>query len=39
MATKGKIDEQNELVKTWFDYINSAEGQEIIKGAGLILPN
>ena len=39
MATKGEISSQSDLVQTWFDYINSAEGQEIIKGAGLILPN
>lgn len=39
MATKGEISNQSDLVQTWFDYINSAEGQEIIKGAGLILPN
>ena len=38
MATKGEISEQNELVKTWFDYIDSEEGQEVISGAGLILP-
>ena len=39
MATKGEISNQSDLVQTWFEYINSAEGQEIIKGAGLILPN
>ena len=39
MATKGEIRSQSDLVQTWFDYINSAEGQEIIKGAELILPN
>lgn len=38
MATKGEISEQNDLVQTWFDYIQSDEGKEIIKGAGLILP-
>lgn len=38
MATKGEISKQNELVKTWFDYIKSDEGKEIIKGAGLIIP-
>lgn len=38
MATKGEISEQNDLVKTWFDYVNSDEGKEIIKGAGLIVP-
>lgn len=39
MATKGNINEQNELVKLWFDYINSDEGKEIIKSVGLIIPN
>ncbi|MGN0160089.1 MAG: phosphate ABC transporter substrate-binding protein [Lachnospiraceae bacterium] len=39
MATKGKVADQNETVKIWFDYIASAEGQEIIKSVGLILPN
>lgn len=38
MATKGAIADQNDLVKTWFAYVQSDEGQEIIKGAGLIVP-
>ncbi len=38
MATKGAIASQNDLVKTWFDYIGSAEGKEIIKSVGLIIP-
>ena len=38
MATMGTIDEQNELVQTWFDYIKSEEGQEITKSVGLIIP-
>lgn len=38
MATMGAISEQNELVKTWFDYISSEEGKEIIRKAGLIIP-
>ena len=38
MATMGEISEQNELVKTWFDYIASEEGQAVITGLGLILP-
>ena len=38
MATKGKIDEQNDIVKAWFDYVNSDEGQAVIKNVGLILP-
>ena len=38
MATIGSIEEQNELVKTWFDYIKSADGEASIKAAGLIIP-
>lgn len=38
MATKGDKESQNELIKTWFDYIGSDEGKDIIKGAGLIIP-
>lgn len=39
MATNGAVSEQNELVKTWFDYIASSEGKDIIKSVGLIIPN
>ena len=38
MATKGEISEQNELVQTWFNYINSDDGKEVIKQVGLIIP-
>ena len=38
MATKGEISEQNELVQAWFNYINSDDGKEVIKKAGLIIP-
>ena len=38
MATKGEISEQNELVQTWFNYINSDDGKEVIKQDGLIIP-
>lgn len=38
MATNGEISEQNELVKTWFDYVKSEEGQNVISSIGLILP-
>ncbi len=38
MATKGEISEQNELVKSWFDYIKSEEGSKVVSGVGLILP-
>lgn len=38
MATKGEISEQNELVQAFFAYIDSEEGQAIIKQVGLILP-
>lgn len=39
MATKGAVSEQNELVQSWFNYIASEEGVEIIKSVGLIIPN
>ena len=38
MATKGEISEQNELVQTWFNYINSDDGKEVIKQVVLIIP-
>lgn len=38
MATKGEIADQNELVKTWFDFIASDAGQTVISNIGLILP-
>lgn len=38
MATKGAISEQSELVQAFFEYIESEEGQSIIKQVGLILP-
>ena len=38
MATKGTIEEQNELVKTWFDYVQSDAGKAVITAMGLILP-
>ncbi|MBP3677594.1 MAG: phosphate ABC transporter substrate-binding protein [Agathobacter sp.] len=38
MATNGTISEQNELVQAFFAYIESEEGQSIIKQVGLILP-
>ena len=38
MATLGTIEEQNDLVKTWFGYVQSDEGQAVIKAMGLILP-
>ena len=39
MATNGEVSAQNEIVQTWFDYIKSAKGQEVIKSVGLILPD
>ena len=36
MATKGEISEQNELVQSWFEYIDSEEGQKVIEQVGLI---
>lgn len=38
MATMGTINEQNEAVKTWFNYVQSDEGKAVITGLGLILP-
>lgn len=38
MATKGEISEQSDVVKAWFDYINSDEGKAVIQAAGLIIP-
>lgn len=38
MATKGAIADQSELVQSFFAYIQSEEGQAIIKQVGLILP-
>lgn len=38
MATMGSIEEQNEQIQAFFDYIDSDEGQEIIKEVGLISP-
>ncbi len=39
MATMGEISEQNELVQTWFSFIESEEGQSVISAIGLILPD
>lgn len=38
MATKGEVSKQSELVQSFFAYIQSEEGQTIIKQVGLILP-
>ncbi len=38
MATMGEISAQDELVQAWFAYIASEEGQSVISGLGLILP-
>lgn len=38
MATNGEISAQNDLVKGWFDYISSDAGKDVIKSAGLIIP-
>lgn len=39
MATKGEISEQSQQVQAYFDFINSADGQNVIKSVGLIIPN
>lgn len=36
MATNGEVSQQSDLVQTWFDYVFSAEGQEVVKAAGLV---
>ncbi|MBQ7796114.1 MAG: phosphate ABC transporter substrate-binding protein [Lachnospiraceae bacterium] len=36
MATNGEIDTQSDLVKTFFEYVYSAEGQKIAASVGLI---
>ncbi len=36
MATRGEISEQSDAVKTWFNFLNSPEGQEVIANVGLI---
>lgn len=38
MATKGNVSEQKDLVKAWFDYVQSEEGKGVIKKVGLIIP-
>ena len=36
MATNGEVSAQNDLVKALFDYVYSAEGDELVKSVGLI---
>jgi len=36
MATNGEISEQDELVKVWYEYVMSKEGQEVVAAVGLI---
>ena len=38
MATKGEISGQSEQVQAYFDFINSEDGQNVIKSVGLIIP-
>ena len=38
MATKGEISEQSEQVQAYFDFINSEDGQNVIKSVGLSIP-
>ena len=37
MATKGEIAEQSEAVQTWFAFLQSEEGKEVISAVGLVL--
>lgn len=39
MATKGEVKDQKPEVKAVFDFVESAKGKEIIKSAGLVIPN
>ena len=36
MATKGSVEEQNEVVKAFLEYVYSEAGQEVVKRVGLI---
>lgn len=36
MATKGAVEEQNELVQAYFAYLKSEEGKEIVESVGLV---
>lgn len=38
MATIGKVEKQKDAVQKWFEFVNSDEGQKIIKEQGLIIP-
>ena len=38
MATRGEISKQEEVVQSWFNYIQSEEGKAVIKKVGLIIP-
>ncbi|MEG0806664.1 MAG: phosphate ABC transporter substrate-binding protein [Lachnospiraceae bacterium] len=38
MATNGTIEKQDKLVQAFFEFVQSEEGQTIIKNVGLILP-
>ena len=38
MATKGAIVDQNDAVRTWFNYVQSDAGKAVITAMGLILP-
>lgn len=38
MATMGKIEDQNDGVRAVFDFIDSEDGQSVIKSVGLIVP-
>lgn len=37
MVTKGKIDDQSELIQAWFDYVLGEEGRAVASRAGLII--
>lgn len=39
MATKGEVSKQSELVQAFFEYLDSEEGEAVISGVGLIIPD
>lgn len=36
MATKGEISAQNKLIRAWFDFVYSVDGQSLVQQAGLV---
>lgn len=38
MATRGRIDQQNDVIQSWFRFLATEEGKSITKKVGLIIP-